>query len=78
VEKIDDGLRRLIVDLAETIVLLPGGGLAAPQFGHSLRLAVVDVTRGDEEKQLLVLINPESLSPRRVHLGRRVSQRPRL
>ena len=62
VEKIDDGLRRLIVDLAETMYAAPGVGLAAPQVGHSLRLAVVDVTRGDEEKKLLVLINPEIVS----------------
>ncbi len=62
VEKIDEGLRRLIADMAETMYAAPGVGLAAPQVGHSLRLAVIDVTRADQEKNLLVLINPEIIS----------------
>ena len=37
----------------------PGVGLAAPQIGHSLRLAVIDITPADQPKNLQVLINPE-------------------
>jgi peptide deformylase len=62
VEKFDDDLRRLIADMAETMYAAPGVGLAAPQIGRSLRLAVIDVTRANEGKNLLVLINPEIAS----------------
>ncbi len=37
----------------------PGVGLAAPQVGVDLRLAVVDVTIGEDPSQVYVLINPE-------------------
>jgi peptide deformylase len=36
----------------------PGIGLAAPQVGHGLRLAVVDLMR-DDKPSPIVLINPE-------------------
>jgi peptide deformylase len=36
-------------------------GLAAPQVGESIRLSVIDITMGQDEKELLVLINPEIL-----------------
>jgi len=62
VEAIDDDLRRLVLNLAETMYAAPGVGLAAPQVGHSLRLAVIDVTPVAEKKNLLVLINPEIIS----------------
>ena len=62
VETIDDNLRRLIADMAETMYGAPGVGLAAPQVGYSLRLAVIDVTPANEKKNLLVLINPEIIS----------------
>ena len=42
VESFDDELRRLIDDLAETMYEAPGVGLAAPQVGVELRVAVVD------------------------------------
>jgi len=59
VEKINDKLRRLVEDMAETMYSAPGVGLAAPQVGHLLRLAVIDVTPANQPKNLLVLINPE-------------------
>jgi peptide deformylase len=34
-------------------------GLAAPQVGHPLRLAVLDITPANQAKNLVVLINPE-------------------
>jgi len=48
-------LDRLVADMFETMVAQDGAGLAAPQLGINIRLAVVDV--GDGRK--LVLINPE-------------------
>jgi peptide deformylase len=36
----------------------PGVGLAAPQVGVSVRLAVIDISSRDEQYPLIVLINP--------------------
>ena len=57
--KIDSTLQQLIQDMAETMYAAPGVGLAAPQVGCPLRLAVVDITAADQPKNLVVLINPE-------------------
>ena len=57
VEKFDDELQQLIDDMIETMYEAKGVGLAAPQIGLSLRLAVIDVSRNNS--QPLVLINPE-------------------
>ncbi len=74
VEKIDDELRQLVADMLETMRDAEGVGLAAPQVGLALRLAVVDVSHdpecisylkvNGEEAELasimpLVFINPE-------------------
>jgi peptide deformylase len=59
IQKIDPTIRRLIQDMAETMYAAPGVGLAAPQVGHPLRLAVLDVTPANQAKNLVVLINPE-------------------
>ncbi len=59
VQKIDSRLVKLAQDMAETMYSAPGVGLAAPQVGHSLRLAVIDVTKVSEPRNLIVLINPE-------------------
>jgi peptide deformylase len=59
VTELDDRLRKLAADMVETMHAAPGVGLAAPQVGIELRLAVVDVTVGEDPKQLHVLVNPE-------------------
>jgi peptide deformylase len=54
-----DGLvRGLIPRMFATMYDAPGIGLAAPQVGHGLRLAVVDLMR-DDKPSPIVLINPE-------------------
>ena len=58
VTEFDGRLRRLAADMVETMHAAPGVGLAAPQVGSTLRLAVVDVTIGEDPKQLHVLVNP--------------------
>ena len=60
--KIDPAIRQLIQDMAETMYAAPGVGLAAPQVGCSLRLAVVDISPADQPKNLVVLINPEVIA----------------
>ncbi len=58
VETINEEIRRLLEDMAETMYANDGIGLAAPQVGQNLRLIVLDVKRGDQDGQLLKLINP--------------------
>ena len=52
-------LRQLIADMWETMYAAKGVGLAAPQIGTSKRVSVIDVTVGEDEKQKIVIINPE-------------------
>jgi len=74
VEGVDEDIRRLAADMLETMYEANGVGLAAPQVGRAIRLAVVDVAHdpecvsylrvGGEEAALesimpLVFINPE-------------------
>lgn len=55
----DGELARLAADLVETMHAAPGIGLAAPQVGVTLRVAVVDLSVGAEHGALHVLVNPE-------------------
>src|SRR5947209_8631514 len=43
----------------ESMYAARGVGLAAPQIGVSKRIAVIDVTTGEDPAQRIVLINPE-------------------
>ena len=55
---IDEDIRALAVDMAETMYAARGVGLAAPQIGRALRLIVVDAGGPDERDDLRVLVNP--------------------
>jgi peptide deformylase len=61
VEELDAGLRKLAADMVETMHAAPGVGLAASQVGVDLRLAVVDLSVGEDPKQVYVVVNPEIL-----------------
>ena len=61
-EKVDDELRRLMDDMLETMYAAPGIGLAAVQIGILKRLIVIDITKNDEKKDPLFLINPKIIS----------------
>jgi peptide deformylase len=56
VEKIDEHIRQLAADMAETMYEAPGVGLAATQVDVHKQLVVIDIS--EEKDQLLVLINP--------------------
>ena len=58
VEAVDDGVRRLMDDMLETMYAAPGIGLAAPQVGIARRVIVVDVTREDQERAPYRMVNP--------------------
>ena len=57
VERVDDAIRQLVRDMAETMYAAPGIGLAATQVDVHKRVIVLDAS--DARDQLLVLINPE-------------------
>jgi peptide deformylase len=56
VTKIDDSIQKLIDDMIDTLRAEPNrAGLAAPQVGVLLRVAVIEVP----EQELITMINPE-------------------
>ena len=59
VEKFDEELKKLTEDMFESMYAAQGVGLAAPQIGIGLCLAVIDVTVGKNPEAKLVLANPE-------------------
>ncbi|MCW1919102.1 peptide deformylase [Rhodobacter sp. KR11] len=59
VPAITDEIRAIWRDMVDTMEAMPGYGLAAPQIGHSLRLAVVDCST--ERGQAVLMANPEVL-----------------
>ena len=62
VTEFDEKLRQLVEDMFESMVAAQGVGLAAPQIGLSLQLAVIDITTGKDPQARLVLANPEILA----------------
>jgi peptide deformylase len=52
-------LEQLVVDLFETGIEEDGVGIAAPQVGVNLNIAVIDPTSGGDPAQKVILINPE-------------------
>ncbi len=62
VTEFDDGLKRLVADMFETMYEARGVGLAAPQVGVSKRLFVMDCSGGHEPSARVALVNPVVLS----------------
>jgi peptide deformylase len=54
VAQVDRPIQKLIDDMIETMKVAPGVGLAAPQIGVPLRLAVIDIA-----DKITVIVNPE-------------------
>lgn len=57
VEKFDDRLAQLLDDMAETLHLANGVGLAAPQVGILRRVVIIDVGEG-----VIELVNPKIIA----------------
>ena len=55
----DTELAELAEDMFASMYAAQGVGLAAPQIGKSIRLAVVDVSSGKNPEAKIVLVNPE-------------------
>jgi peptide deformylase len=60
VKQVDDSIRKLIDDMAETMYAAPGIGLAATQVDVHQRIIIVDTSENGDHLQ--VFINPEILS----------------
>ena len=59
VEAVTETVRMIWDDMVDTMEAMPGVGLAAPQIGIMLRLAVVDAS--DKRGQAVRMANPEVL-----------------
>jgi peptide deformylase len=59
VAAVDDALRALMDDMLETMYDAPGIGLAAIQVGEPVRAIVMDLSRGEGERQPRYFVNPE-------------------
>jgi peptide deformylase len=59
VERVDETIRKLIADMAETMYEAPGIGLAATQVDVHKRVIVIDVS--EDKSKLLAFVNPEIL-----------------
>ncbi|MCC7492994.1 MAG: peptide deformylase [Fimbriimonadaceae bacterium] len=63
VERFDEALQQLAADLRETLLSVPGTGLAAPQIGVLLRLIYIDSSRSPKYAESssgpLWLVNPQ-------------------
>ncbi len=58
-EHVDDSTRKLLNDMLQTMYAAPGIGLAAVQVGILKRIIVIDISKKEEEKKPIFLINPE-------------------
>jgi peptide deformylase len=59
VDRVDDTIRRLLDDMAESMYAADGVGLAAPQIAERRRLIVIDTSPRQEGQRLIHLVNPE-------------------
>lgn len=61
ITEIDDDIVRLAQAMVATMHAAPGIGLAAPQVNRGIRLITVDLSVGDKDSELIILLNPEIL-----------------
>ena len=59
VDRVDDSIRRLLDDMAETMYAADGVGLAAPQVAVLKRVITIDTSPRQEGQKLVHLVNPE-------------------
>ncbi|MFA7268132.1 MAG: peptide deformylase [Sterolibacterium sp.] len=60
IDRVDESIRRLAADMAETMYAAPGVGLAATQVDRHIQLIVIDVS--EDKSKLMTFINPEILA----------------
>jgi peptide deformylase len=66
VSVVDNQLRTLMNDMAQTMYNAPGIGLAAIQVGILKRVVVIDLIKEGEEKNPFFFVNPEIISTSKI------------
>ena len=59
VAEVDDDMRALMDDMLETMYDAPGIGLAAIQIGVPKRIVVIDISKDEDARHPVCLVNPE-------------------
>ena len=59
VDAFNGELETIVTNMVETMYSSPGIGLAANQVGINIQLATIDLSVGQDSKQLIVICNPE-------------------
>jgi peptide deformylase len=59
ISKVTPEIRKFIDEMFETMYAYEGLGLAAPQVGESISIAIIDPSLGEDESAKIILINPE-------------------
>ena len=62
VKSINSEIKSLMDDMLDTMYAAPGIGLAAVQIGILKRVIVIDVSKNNEKKQPLFIVNPKITS----------------
>ena len=62
ITKISKEIEELAQSMLQTMYAAPGLGLAAPQVNRGIQLITVDLSRGENSKDLIILANPELVS----------------
>ena len=57
--QVNDDTQKLLDDMLKTMYAAPGIGLAAVQIGILKRIIVIDISKKEEKKNPIFLINPE-------------------
>ena len=57
--QVNNDIRKLLDDMLQTMYAAPGIGLAAVQIGILKRIIVIDISKKEEKKNPIFLINPE-------------------
>ena len=57
--QVNNDIRKLLDDMLKTMYAAPGIGLAAVQIGILKRIIVIDISKKEEKKNPIFLINPE-------------------
>ena len=58
-QQVNNDTRKLLDDMLKTMYAAPGIGLAAVQIGILKRMIVIDISKKEEKKNPIFLINPE-------------------
>jgi peptide deformylase len=59
VDCFNNELAAIAKNMIETMYSAPGIGLAAPQVGLNVRLTTIDLSGGEDSRQLITICNPE-------------------